>query len=212
MSRSWEDAKATDPGLEEDLENINEMNGRELMEFIMKVDADTGIAIMVEEGAMEPINAGQLEDYYDDVLREEYGLYELEGCSFTPAEVLKKMAPDAYEKGFNDYTESYVELSQEFPGSQLDGMYMEIEPFFGGKKMDGANDKATVELRQEILTRRPDLVSEREVMALKASTQQAAGAWCPSPQQADDFADRMTAQAQGATQEAPQQQRARARL
>ena len=100
-------------------------------------------------------------------------------------------------------------MGQEFPGSQLEGMYMEIKPYFESKKMDGANDKATVELRQEILTRRPDLVSEREVIALKATTKEAAGAWCPSPQQADDFADRMTAQAQGNAQSQGQRNRVR---
>lgn len=49
-------------------------------------------------------------------------------------------------------------------------------------------------------------------LVLQQGTAQAAGAWCPSPQQAEDFADRMTGQAQGTTQEAPQQQRARMRL
>lgn len=54
--------------------------------------------------------------------------------------------------------------------------------------------------------------SEVEASQLQSDTQSAAGAWCPSPQQADDFADRMTAQAQGSAQQVPQQQRARARL
>lgn len=213
MSRTWEEAISDDPSLEDDLECLFEMNGRELMEFIMKVDSDTGIAIMVEEGAIEPMDEGQMEGYYDDKLREIYGNYELVNCSFTPSMILKKMAPDAYQSGFTSYMEDFVDLEEEFPGCQMEGMYMEVEPFFGGKKMDGPNDTATIELRDDILARRPDLLSEREAMALKANTQHAAGAWSPDPKEADAQFDRRFAEAQAQSQGVePQRQQATARM
>lgn len=55
-------------------------------------------------------------------------------------------------------------------------------------------------------------LSELEATQLQSDTRSAAGAWCPTPQQADDFADRMTAQTQSKAQEVPQQQRPRMRL
>lgn len=51
-----------------------------------------------------------------------------------------------------------------------------------------------------------------EARQLRASTQAAAGAWCPSPQQADAFADRMAGQTKSSAQEVPQQVRPRQRL
>lgn len=57
-----------------------------------------------------------------------------------------------------------------------------------------------------------EIIAELAASSLAKSTQQAAGAWCPTPEQANDFADRMTAQIQDNSQEAPQQQRPRMRL
>lgn len=56
------------------------------------------------------------------------------------------------------------------------------------------------------------VIANGQVRHLKASTQEAAGAWSPSPDQADAFAERMTNQAQDNTQAAAQQHLARARL
>lgn len=56
------------------------------------------------------------------------------------------------------------------------------------------------------------VIANRQAKQLNSNTQVVAGAWCPSPQQADAFAEHTTSQAQGNYQEAPQQQRTRARL
>ena len=99
-------------------------------------------------------------------------------------------------------------------GADLDHKYV-VESWDGDQEEVSAADRLQdVEVRKLRAVQEQRMLDQNTMAAssLAKSTQQAAGAWCPSPQQADDFADRISAQAQGSTQEAPQQQRARMRL
>lgn len=66
-------------------------------------------------------------------------------------------------------------------------------------------DCAESEKDEELVQAMNLVISTRLAKELKSNTQEAACAWCPSLDQADAFADRMSEQAKGSAQVAPQQ-------
>ena len=133
---------------------------------------------------------------------EEHGI----SASFSADEIIEDLTTDDFGV-LVDEISFPTELKPESFGSMRPLAYV-ISDF---KDLD--TDRSFKDsIRDAVSDRCPVLAARFDGQQLQSETQQAAGAWCPSPQQADDFADRMTAQAQGSAQQAPQQQRARARL
>lgn len=99
-------------------------------------------------------------------------------------------------------------------GADLDRQFV-VEIFDGVRVKLSAADRLNDDEVRNLRAVQEQRMLDQNTMAassLAKSTETAADAWCPSPQQADDFADRMTGQAQGNAQDIPQQNRPRMRL
>ena len=173
-----------DAEVQEQLLDFDSLDEKELLAFAMRLGPEMGNQLLEQQG-VTLYRSSELEENYNNMLDEGYGIAQIAGQEYSTSDALKSVDPTAYRLGLNEYVGEFQEVrhllgisSDDWQGENLMVRTEDWEYEVGQMDAD--------DMREQIMDDNPELQAEIEAHNLSRAGK-AAASWSTSAQHPENL-------------------------